>query len=146
MPEIVRPRPEFSEREDGAPAYARGAKWPAWTLLALPFILVMVPLYRAVRRRVRWTACLLAVLVFEVLMLPVEHHAILRGLWVYNTNRILGPQLWGIPIEEPLLYYLLPPILVCMVYEFITGLVTGTLRWGRLTDLPRRFHPKRAIG
>jgi len=144
MREIVQPRPQFSERKDGAPAYARGAQWPAWALLAIPFLLVMVPLYHAVRRRVRWAACVQAVMVFEVVMLPVEHHSILRGHWVYNTNRILGPLVWGIPIEEPLLYYLLPPMLVCMAYEFISGLLSGALRWGRLTDLPRRFHPRTA--
>ena len=141
MLEIIHPRPVFTRREDGSPTYARGAKWPAWALLALPFIIVMVPLYRVVRHRVRWASCMLTVLVFEAMMIPVEHNSILRGHWVYNQNRILGPLFWSIPIEEPLIYYFLPPILIIMIFELVTGFVSGALRWGHLTDLPRRFHP-----
>ena len=142
MPEIIHPRPVFARREDGSPTYARGTKWPAWAVLALPFIVVMVPLYRVVRHRVRWASCMLTVLVFEAMMIPVEHNSILRGHWVYNQNRILGPLFWSIPIEEPLIYYFLPPILIIMIFELVTGFVSGSLRWGHLTDLPRKFHPR----
>lgn len=127
MADPVPPRPGFARRRDGAPAYRRGAWFPAWALLALPFVLVMIWLWPLVRRRVRWAGCALAVMVFEVVMLPVEHQAILRGHWVYNDARILGPLVWGIPVEEPLLYYLLPPILVIMVFEWFRAVAAGDL-------------------
>jgi len=125
-------RPDYSKRPDGAPTYARGAKWPAWAVLAIPFLLAMLVLARFVKSRVAWTACWISVLVFELIMIPVEHNSILRGHWVYNENRILGPLFWGIPIEEPLIYYVFPPVFVIMAFEFINGLLKGTIRfdWG----------------
>jgi lycopene cyclase domain-containing protein len=123
-------------------------KWPAWALLALPFAFLMAWLLPLVRRRVRWTACWLTVLVFEAVLIPVEHNSLIRGHWVYNEHRILGPKLWGIPIEEPLIYYLLPPILVIMVFEF----TVARLEAARLPDwraalarLVRRV-PETAVG
>ena len=130
-------RPDFGRRADGAPSYARGAKWPAWAVLVLPFLLQMLFLNRLVKSRVRWTACWLTVLVFEAVLLPVEHKAILNGLWVYNSNRILGPLFWGIPIEEPLIYYLFPPVLAIMLFEFIHGTLQGTIRFDLKRELDR---------
>jgi len=127
VPEVVRRRPRIVRRR-GVPAYARGKKWPAWALLAVPFALVMVPLYQAAKRRVHWLACILTVVVFEAIMIPVEHNSIIRGHWVYNENRILGPLFWDIPIEEPLIYYLLPPILVILIYECVAGWLAGTIK------------------
>ncbi|MEK7766008.1 MAG: hypothetical protein AAB368_07195, partial [bacterium] len=59
----------------GAPTYARGKKWPASALLAIPFAILMALLVPVVRKLVRWRACWLTVLAFEVIMLPVEHAA-----------------------------------------------------------------------
>lgn len=127
MGSVVRRRPSFRSRL-GYPSYARGKKWPAWALLAIPFVAVMIPLYQAAKREVHWRACVLAVLVFEAIMIPVEHNSIVRGHWVYNENRILGPLVWGIPIEEPLIYYLFPPIFVILVYECIAGWLSGAIK------------------
>lgn len=124
-------RPRFGRGPDGAPSYARGEKWPASALLAVPFLILMALLYPVVKRLVRWRACWMTVLVFGVLMLPVEHLAVTWGLWVYNNNRLLGPTVWGVPIEEPLIYYFFPPIMVAMLYELTAGLIAGqiTPRW-----------------
>lgn len=128
MPKLAHERPRISRRSSGAPTYARGKKWPAWALLAVPFILVMVPIYQTVKHRVYWMACALTVLVFEVIMIPVEHNSIMRGHWVYNEHRILGPLVWGIPIEEPLIYYFLPPIFVILMFELVSGLLKGVIK------------------
>ena len=137
---IIHQRPKIGTRK-GYPSYARGKKWPAWALLAVPFIAVMIPLYQAAKRHVHWGACLLTVVVFEAMMIPIEHNSIVRGHWVYNENRILGPLFWGIPIEEPLIYYLFPPILVILIYECVAAWLTGKLKvdvGGWLRKLARR--------
>jgi lycopene cyclase domain-containing protein len=123
-------RPRMRRSASGAPTYARGAKWPAWFLLAIPFLLAMIPLFKAVWRRVDWLACAFTVLLFEGIMIVVEHNSVMRGHWVYNENRILGPLVWGVPIEEPLIYYLLPPIFVIMLFELLKGLMDGTIKFG----------------
>jgi lycopene cyclase domain-containing protein len=141
---FIPPRPRFSRRPDGAPTYRRGRWWPAWALLALPFVVLMAVLLPVVRRRVHWMACAFTVLVFEAVMLPVEHWSILRGHWVYNESRILGPLVWGIPIEEPLIYYLLPPILVIMIHEYLAGRITGAIPrpdWSRIVRRWRASTP-----
>jgi len=130
-------RPRFNRRADGAPSYARGAKWPAWALLAIPFLLVILLLNKVAGSRVRWTACWLTVLLFEAVMIPVEHKAILLGHWVYNENRILGPLFWGIPIEEPLIYYIFPPVFVILAYETINGLLSGSVKFDWRSDIER---------
>lgn len=139
----VWPRPAFTTTPDGTPTYSRGPRWPAWALLAVPFVFIMIPLYGAIRSRVRWAACFTTVALFEAILIVVEHQSIMRGHWVYNEHGLLGPRIWNVPIEEPLIYYFLPPILAIMIYEFTTGLLDGSLHWGRLTDLPRRWRPRR---
>lgn len=113
----------------GVSSYTRGRKWPAAFLLALPFITLMAPMYEAARRRVDWVACMLMVLSFEVIMFVAEHNSIMRGHWVYNESRILGPRIWGIPIEEPLIYYFFPPVFVVLLYETMVKLLEGS--WGK---------------
>src|SRR5688572_7576276 len=93
----------------------------------LPFAFLMALFAPLVRGRVHWMACALTVALFEIVMLCVEHASILRGHWVYNEHRILGPLVWGIPIEEPLIYYLLPPIFIVMIFEYAAGRAGGAL-------------------
>ena len=129
--------PKMKRGRDRVLRYGRGKKWPAWALLAIPFAMVMVVLYPLVKRKVNWRACWLTVLVFEVMMLPVEHYAVILGFWVYNTNRLLGPEIWGIPIEEPLIYYFLPPMMVVMAFELVTGLLNKTIKFNWESQLAR---------
>ncbi len=150
-------RPAYEHDAAGAPTYARGKKWPASALLAIPFAILMALLVPVVRKLVRWRACWLTVLAFEVIMLPVEHAAVSVGFWVYNRNRLLGPTVWGVPIEEPLIYYFLPPIFAIMLFELAAGLLTGAIkpdwrpwlrRWARRFPLlaPREGPPRALPG
>lgn len=104
---------------DGGFEWKKGKWWPLWSLFMVPFLLVFLPLYRAVRQEVNWFAAWGTVLVFEAIMLPAEWYALRRGHWVYNEQRIWGPKIFGIPIEEPLLYYLFSPLILICLMHFI---------------------------
>jgi lycopene cyclase domain-containing protein len=90
-------------------------KWPASVILAAPFFLLLIPLYKAARERVNWKAALAMIATFEALMFCAEAFSVSRGHWIWNPNRILGPSIFGIPIEEPLLYYWFPPLFVVLL-------------------------------
>lgn len=116
--------PNDSEKPDirttkGIPWYRRGIWWPAWAILILPFILVFGPIYRRVKNQINWRAAILTIVTSEILLTIVEHNSIQRGHWVYNEARILGPKIWDIPIEEPLIYYWLPQLMVIVSMLFI---------------------------
>ena len=96
----------------GIPSYLRGSACPAWFLIAMPFLLAMVFLVRKVHRRFNIRVVVLMVVISEVMFIFWVHYAVMKGHWVYNEARILGPRLWGIPIEEPLIYYWAPQIFV----------------------------------
>lgn len=109
------------DKHDEVPpgSYSRGSKWPATVLLLLPFLLVLKPLYRSIRNDVNRRALLLTIAVFEVVMFCSEHFSVSRGNWVWNEARILGPKIWGVPIEEPLLYYWVPVVFVVTLFHVI---------------------------
>lgn len=98
-------------------SYRRGTWWPLWALFLVPFMFVFWPLYKWVRAEVNWKAAWISVLIFEVILMIAESYAIKRGHWVYNENRIFGPKVFGVPIEEPLLYYLFCPLMVICIYH-----------------------------
>ena len=144
MSRVRHPNATVSKRRGKIRVYARGARFPAWLLLAVPFILIMIPLFQAARTKVKWLACGATVLVFEILMMVVEHNSIVREHWIYNENRILGPLVWGIPIEEPLIYYFFPPVFAILLFELITGLFDGTVELPKVTDILRTTAFRRA--
>ncbi|MFW5775318.1 MAG: lycopene cyclase domain-containing protein [Chitinivibrionales bacterium] len=108
----------------GLPTYIRGKRWPAWALIALPFVMLLVYLRRRVHSMC-WRSAVTVVLLFEIANLFIEHRAVYLGHWVYNEARILGPRIWGIPIEEPMIYYLFPPLFVIIImhlfYQWFRG-------------------------
>lgn len=106
-------------RVGGVFKYLRGKWVPLWALLKIPFLLLFIPLYRAVKDDVNWKAAWATVAVFETVLMTAEWYSLKRGHWVYNEARILGPKVFGIPIEEPLLYYLFPPLIVICLMHFI---------------------------
>ena len=108
--------PEEEKRET---TYASGAWWPAWALFITPFLAVFFFMYRAFKEDVNWRAAFATVALFEVVVFPWEHYALARGHWVYNAARILGPKWWGVPIEEPLLYYFFSPLIMITVMQAI---------------------------
>ncbi len=96
-------------------------KWPASVILAAPFVFILIPLYKAARQRVNWKAALAMIATFEALMICAEIFSVSRGHWIWNPNRVLGPMFFGVPIEEPLLYYWFPPLFVVLMmhaFEF----------------------------
>lgn len=97
--------------------YRRGKWWPLWALLKIPFLILFYPLYKYVKDEVNWTAAWLTVATFEVLLFCAEYLSLQRGHWVYNEARILGPKILGIPIEEPLLYYFFPPLIIISLFH-----------------------------
>ena len=96
-------------------------KWPATVILAAPFALLLIPLYRAARERVNWKAALAMIATFEALMICAELFSVSRGHWIWNPNRVLGPMFLGVPIEEPLLYYWFPPLFVVILMHAFEG-------------------------
>lgn len=96
-------------------------KWPASVILAAPFALLLIPLYRAARERVNWKAALAMIATFEAIMICAELFSVSRGHWVWNPNRVLGPMFFGVPIEEPLLYYWFPPLFVVILMHAFEG-------------------------
>lgn len=90
-------------------------KWPASIILAAPFFLLILPLYKAARERVNWRAAAAMIATFEVLMFCAEAFSVSRGHWAWNPNRILGPTIFNVPIEEPLLYYWFPPLFIVLL-------------------------------
>ena len=112
------------ERKNGRFEYAKGKWVPWWALLFIPFLVVFGPLYRFVKTEVNWKAAWLTVLVCEAVMMVAEWYSLKRGHWVYNEQRIFGPKVFGIPIEESLLYYLFSPLIIISIYHGVKK------RWG----------------
>lgn len=107
---------------DGKPTYERGKRYPAWALIAIPFIF-LIPFLIKKCKDVCWRSVFCTIFVFQFLLLFVEHNSIMKGHWVYNKARILGPTIWQIPIEEPLIYYLFPPVLVILLFHFFINVL-----------------------
>lgn len=105
-------RPIMRRDLKGIFRYARGTKWPAWFLLALPFIIVFIYVYYKTKKYINWRAAAGMIIFSEFMLMIVEHISIHRGHWVYNENRILGLRIWDVPIEEPLIYYWIPQLFV----------------------------------
>ena len=104
-------------RADGEFRYRRGRWMPLWALLMAPYLLLFVILRRFVGRQVSWRSAWITVGVFEALLMPAERYALGRGHWVYNESRILGPRIFGVPVEEPLLYYLFSPLIIISMFH-----------------------------
>lgn len=125
MPEDEKEKPDGPSYDEktGSFGYERGKPFPWWAALMLPFLAVFWLLYRAARERVNWKAAWGAVFVFEAVLTTAETFSVARGHWVYNRARILGPAIFGVPIEEHLLYYLFAPLVViCSMHALRMGL------------------------
>src|SRR5688572_14994183 len=85
------PTPDI-ERTGGRFTWTKG-KWnPLWALLIIPFLLLALPLQRAVRKEVNWKAAWATVALFEIVLMCAEYYSLQRGHWVYNEARLLGPK------------------------------------------------------
>ncbi len=99
--------------------YTKGKWVPWWAILFIPFLILLEIIYRPVKNFVNWRAAALTVLVFELVSMSAEKYELSRGHWVYNEARILGPKFLGVPIEEPLLYYLFSPLVIICIFHLI---------------------------
>lgn len=120
MPE---PLPSPGEKER-TPA-AAPKKWPASVILTIPFFFIVLPLYRASRESVNWRAAGLMILTFSALAFCAGHFCILREHWIWNPLRTLGPTVWLVPIEEPLLYYWFPPLFTVILMHALDNWLGG---------------------
>lgn len=111
----------LNEEDQKKEAATARKKWPASVILAAPFLLLILPLYKAARQRVNWKAALAMLATFEVIMFCAEIFSVSRGHWVWNPNRTLGPTVFGVPIEEPLLYYWFPPLFTVLLMHAFEG-------------------------
>ncbi len=116
---------------NGYPTYSRGKKIPAWFLIGLPFLIaIWIALYKHAVKNIHWKSAWMTVLLFEVTCLYVEHTALIRGFWVYNENKIFGPRIWDVPIEEVFVYYIWPIVMVVMVFTaFRNAAIEGIPPW-----------------
>ncbi|MFA6092252.1 MAG: lycopene cyclase domain-containing protein [Elusimicrobiota bacterium] len=105
--------------KDGGFEYKKGDWRPDWPNLLLPFLAVFMLLYRFAKEHVDWRAAFCVVGLFECVVFPAEIFSVHRGHWVYNEARIWGPRVFGVPIEEPLLYYLFCPLIIITVMQAI---------------------------
>ena len=103
-----------------APAAAPGVKrWPASVLLTVPFFFIAAPLYSLTKKHVNWRAAGLMIATFSVIAFVAGHFSVVRQHWIWNPARTLGPTVWGVPIEEPLLYYWFPPLFVVLLFHAV---------------------------
>lgn len=112
-------RPLMRRDIKGIFRYVRGARWPAWFILAIPFILLFIFVLSKTRKKINWTAAIGMLIISEIMLMIVEHISVQRGHWVYNENRIIGIRIWGVPIEEPLIYYWIPQLFVVATMLFV---------------------------
>jgi len=94
-------------------------EFPWWATLALPFLIIFYFVYKSSIEEVHWKAAYATVILFELVVFPAEAFSVSRGHWVYNDARIWGARLIDVPIEQPLLYYLFPPLLIITSFHAI---------------------------
>jgi hypothetical protein len=107
------------------PKFTTTKRVPLTVILAAPFFLIIIPLYKAARNSVNWAAAAAMIVTFELLMFAAEFFSVSRGHWVWNPDRIVGPTIFGIPIEEPLLYYWFPPLFVVVLMHALKNWLDG---------------------
>lgn len=108
-----------------APAAAETKKWPASVILTLPFFIIVIPLYNAARKLVNWRAAFFMILTFASVAFCAGHFSVMRKHWIWSPDRTLGPTIWRVPIEEPLLYYWFPPLFCVILLHAIEHHIRG---------------------
>lgn len=106
------------EARPAAPA-AGVKRWPASVILTVPFFFIVIPLYNAAKKVVSWRAAASMIATFSVIAFVAGHFSVTRQHWIWNPARTLGPTIWLVPIEEPLLYYWFPPLFVVLLFHAV---------------------------
>ena len=94
-------------------------KWPASVILTIPFFFIAVPIYNLTKKVVSWRAAASMIATFSVIAFVAGHFSVLHQHWIWNPARTLGPTIWKVPIEEPLLYYWFPPLFVVLLFHAV---------------------------
>lgn len=80
-----------------------------------PPLLLVLMLARRVLTRDTWLALLALMLIALVYTTPWDNYLVIRGVWSFDDDRILGIFFWRVPLEEYLFY---------LLQVLITGLFT----------------------
>lgn len=86
--------------------YSRGNKFPVYALVQVLIIAAILAMYRTYRGN--RTALFGTAAVFTATAFPHELYTVHNGFWVYNAQRMLGPQLFSIPLEGYFMYVIAP--------------------------------------
>ena len=77
---------------------------------AIPVLAVQWAIGHAVLRR-RWRTVAVATVITTAYLVTADAVAISQGIWSIQSDRILGPRLGGVPLEE-VLFFLLTDLMV----------------------------------
>jgi len=92
--------------------YREGQKklyWIWWVIIPVIYILSMLPV---VIKRIHWRALVVTSGLFILSMVVLENIALYYGWWIWNENKLLGPKVLLVPLEEFLTYFVGGPFLV----------------------------------
>jgi Lycopene cyclase len=106
-------------KEVGKKSLVGAKRWPATIVILSPLLVLFIPLYKAARHSVNWSAAIALVVTFEIIMFLAEFFSVTRQHWIWNPDRIIGPTIFNIPIEEPLLYYWFAPLFLVVLMHTI---------------------------
>lgn len=101
---------------EDAGKYARGLRFPGYVWLQVAIVGGIVLLWRHYRGN--WKSLIWATILFIAVAYPNELLGLHNGFWTYNTQRLLGPWILGVPIEEWAMYTICP-ICSCMLLDFM---------------------------
>ncbi len=103
-----------SDPRPGGTRYRAGEKrlyWIWWVIGPLVQILALWPL---VRERIHVRALLVTSACFILMMFCLENTAIYWGWWIWNEQKLLGPKVGLVPLEEFLLYWVAAPSVIVL--------------------------------
>jgi lycopene cyclase domain-containing protein len=122
------PQSEYVDSEvvkkDGYDTYSRGSKVPVYTIFVVTTILAIFAMrkyFKGQTNEILFTAA-----AFFSVIAPFEQYALKHGVWVYNTQKMLGIEFYGVPVEEWAIY-LACPIAGCLFITLFSKKLKGTL-------------------
>ena len=100
------------KRRAGEYQYREGEKklyWIWWVIGPLIQVIVTLPL---VFKRIHLRAILITSAFFIAAMFSLENLAIYWGWWIWNEQKLWGPKVLLVPLEEFLLYLIAVPAVI----------------------------------
>ena len=126
MQDNIKSNPDtyLKSNEINGSQYKRGVKFPVWIWVVIGIILLAALLYPHFKGS--WKTVIASSLVFFSVAYPNELYSLSHGLWVYNQNRMIGPWVLGVPLEEWFMYFL-SPMTGCMILSIVHKKIFGEL-------------------